>query len=292
MASVAVESRRPARCVASGAAARRPADRGRGRALGRWETFKWIGETTGFRLGAFEVNDRTLPHLHDIVGQLFEPSRRNGPLLIEVLWDAALFTAKEAAVGFFLGATIGFAIAVVLAHSRLLQRGLPALHRRLPDRPDPGDRADGRDLARRPRTAGLALGLGDRRLPDLLPGHDQHAARAPVRRPARARADALLRREPLADPLEAARARVAAVPLHRAQGLGDRQRRRRDHRRAAGLDPGRPRRRDPQLQPVLRQLAAEPVGDEPRGGALGITFFLAVVLAEKLVVRRAPEHVA
>ena len=88
-----------------------------------WESFKWLGETTGFRIGAFEVNDRTLPHLHDIVGQLFEPSRRNGPLLIEVLWDAALFTAKEAAVGFLLGAAIGFAIAVVLVHSRLLQRG-------------------------------------------------------------------------------------------------------------------------------------------------------------------------
>jgi NitT/TauT family transport system permease protein len=88
-----------------------------------WEVFKWIGETTEFRLGAFQVNDRTLPHFHDIVGQLFEPSRRNGPLLIEVLWDAALFTAKEAAVGFLLGASIGFVLAVVLAHSRLLQRG-------------------------------------------------------------------------------------------------------------------------------------------------------------------------
>src|SRR5512134_3096226 len=88
-----------------------------------WEGFKWFGERTGLTIGAFEVNDRTLPHLHDIVGQLFEPSRRNGPLLIEVLWDAALFTAKEAAVGFVLGAAIGFAIAVVLVHSRLLQRG-------------------------------------------------------------------------------------------------------------------------------------------------------------------------
>jgi NitT/TauT family transport system permease protein len=89
-----------------------------------WEAFKWVGETTELRLGAFQVNDRTLPHLHDIVGQLFEPSRRNGPLLIEVLWDAALFTAKEAAVGFLLGATFGFVLAVVLAHSRLLRRGL------------------------------------------------------------------------------------------------------------------------------------------------------------------------
>jgi NitT/TauT family transport system permease protein len=89
-----------------------------------WEAFKWVGETTGLKLGTFVVNDRTLPHIYDIVGQLFEPSRRNGPLLIEVLWDAALFTAKEAAVGFALGASIGFALGVLLAHSRLMQRSL------------------------------------------------------------------------------------------------------------------------------------------------------------------------
>jgi NitT/TauT family transport system permease protein len=88
-----------------------------------WETFKWVGEATELKLGAFQVNDRTLPHLHDIVGDLFEPSRRNGPLLIDVLADAAWFTAKEAAVGFALGASIGFVIGVVLVHSRLLQRG-------------------------------------------------------------------------------------------------------------------------------------------------------------------------
>jgi NitT/TauT family transport system permease protein len=88
-----------------------------------WEAFKWVGEKTGLQIGTFVVDDRTFPHLHDIVLQLFEPSRRNGPLLIEVLWDAALFTAKEAAVGFVLGASIGFLLGVLLAHSRLLQRG-------------------------------------------------------------------------------------------------------------------------------------------------------------------------
>ena len=82
---------------------------------GLWEGFKWFGETTSLKLGTFTVTDLTMPHIHDIVGQLFEPSRTNGPLLIEVLWDSALFTAKEAAVGFALG--------VVLHHSRLLQRG-------------------------------------------------------------------------------------------------------------------------------------------------------------------------
>src|SRR4029453_11168124 len=44
-------------------------------------------------------------------------------LLIDVLGHAALFTAKEALVGFLLGASIGFGIGVLLAHSRLLQRG-------------------------------------------------------------------------------------------------------------------------------------------------------------------------
>src|SRR5687767_15590834 len=88
-----------------------------------WEAYKWLGERTGIQW-PFEVNERTMPHIHEMVGQLFEPSRRNGPLLIDVLLDAALFTAKEAAAGFALGAVVGFAIAVCLSEWRLLQRGL------------------------------------------------------------------------------------------------------------------------------------------------------------------------
>jgi NitT/TauT family transport system permease protein len=88
-----------------------------------WEGFKWVAEATELKLGTFTVNDTTFPHLYDIVGQLFEPSRRNGPMLIEVLWDSALFTAKEAVAGFLLGAVVGLAIGIVLHHSRLLQRG-------------------------------------------------------------------------------------------------------------------------------------------------------------------------
>ena len=88
-----------------------------------WEAFRLLAETTELRIGQFEANDRTMPHIHDILAELFEPSRRNGPLLIDVLWDAALFTAKEALVGFLLGALVGFALGVALAHSGLLQRG-------------------------------------------------------------------------------------------------------------------------------------------------------------------------
>jgi NitT/TauT family transport system permease protein len=90
---------------------------------GAWEAYKGVGEATELTW-PFPVNDRTMPHIHDMIGQLFEPSRRNGPLLIDVLSDAALFTAKEAAVGFLLGASVGFVLAIVLVHSNLLQRGL------------------------------------------------------------------------------------------------------------------------------------------------------------------------
>src|SRR5581483_1278113 len=89
---------------------------------GLWEGWHWIG--THFALTwPFEVNDVTMPHLHRIVQALFQPAQVNGPWLIDILWHAALFTAKESAVGFALGAAIGFAIAVVLFQSPFLERG-------------------------------------------------------------------------------------------------------------------------------------------------------------------------
>jgi NitT/TauT family transport system permease protein len=90
---------------------------------GFWEAYRATWQHFGFTR-PFVVDQTTMPHIHDMVGALFEPSRVNGPLLIDVLFDAALFTAKEAAVGFVLGASLGFALGVVLAHSRLLSRGL------------------------------------------------------------------------------------------------------------------------------------------------------------------------
>jgi NitT/TauT family transport system permease protein len=90
---------------------------------GLWEGYRAIWIATGWTW-PFAVSDLTMPHLHAIVAQLFEPSRLNGPSLIHVLFDAALFTAKEAAVGFAIGATVGFLLAIVLVHSKLLQRGL------------------------------------------------------------------------------------------------------------------------------------------------------------------------
>jgi NitT/TauT family transport system permease protein len=90
---------------------------------GLWEGYRALWIATGWTR-PFAVTDITMPHLHAIVAQLFEPSQVDGPLLIHVLFNAALFTAKEAAVGFGIGGSVGFLLAVVLVHSRLLQRGL------------------------------------------------------------------------------------------------------------------------------------------------------------------------
>ena len=88
-----------------------------------WEGYRKLWEETGWTR-PFPVNATTMPHLHDIVGALFEPIREGEPLLARYLLDAALFTAKEAAVGFAIGATIGFLLGALIAHFGVLQRGV------------------------------------------------------------------------------------------------------------------------------------------------------------------------
>lgn len=72
----------------------------------------------------FKFDDQTLPHFQRIVGALFEPLQEGKSLLGQILLDKALFTLREAALGFSLGATLGFVLAVIFAHFRLLERGL------------------------------------------------------------------------------------------------------------------------------------------------------------------------
>lgn len=88
-----------------------------------WEGYRWLWMSRGWTW-PFEVSDRTMPHLHEIVAQLFREWPEGGPVLGSTLLDAALFTAKEAAVGFAMGAVFGFALGAVIAHFRVLQRGL------------------------------------------------------------------------------------------------------------------------------------------------------------------------
>src|SRR3954449_12122154 len=88
---------------------------------GLWELLRWIWIREAWTW-PFPVNDTTMPHIHTIFQALAEPASSQGPLLITVLLHAAWFTAKEALVGFALGATFGFALAIALVHSRIAQR--------------------------------------------------------------------------------------------------------------------------------------------------------------------------
>jgi NitT/TauT family transport system permease protein len=90
--------------------------------VGLWELYHWIWTTTGWTW-PFVVNDTSMPHVWTIFEAFGQPAQVNQPALISVLLHKAAFTAKEAAAGFGLGAVIGFFLGVVLVHSRLLQRG-------------------------------------------------------------------------------------------------------------------------------------------------------------------------
>ena len=58
----------------------------------------------------FVVDAYSMPPLQDIVSRLWEPAATEQPILVQVLIEKALFTAKEAAAGFVIGAIVGIAI--------------------------------------------------------------------------------------------------------------------------------------------------------------------------------------
>jgi NitT/TauT family transport system permease protein len=88
-----------------------------------WEGYRWFGETVGITW-PFTVDATNMPHIHDMLHALTEPLQPGGPPLIQLEWQWALFTAKEAFLGFVIGGLVGFGLAVLLAHSVLLRRGL------------------------------------------------------------------------------------------------------------------------------------------------------------------------
>ena len=186
-----------------------------------------------------------------------------------------------------LGGLLGCVLAIVFASSRLLERGLLPFVVGSQTVPI---------LAIAPM---VVVGLGQLGAPDWLakavvaayltffPGDDRHAAR-PALGPARcARPDALLRRRRRGQTFWKLRLPAALpLPVHLAQDRGHRQRDRRDRGRAAGRLAQRHRRRDHQGGAVL-QLAARRCC-MPRcmaAAAIGLCFYGAVALAEKLIVR-------
>ena len=258
---------------------------------GLWEGWHWIGTHYGLTW-PFPVNDITMPHLHRIVQALFEPAQVNGPLLIDILWHDALFTAKEALVGFLMGALVGFAIAVLLSQSRWIERGVmpyvvasqtvPLLA--IAPMVVVGLGSKGvRDwvsvailaayLTFFPVTVNVLRGLGsaDPRGVELMRSYAAGRwailwkLRVPTSVPF------LFSALRIAAPLSIVGAIISEPAASIQGGLG-----------GAIVNFNQYYSIEPQMLWATNVIAA----------ILGIAFFLAVVLAEKLVVRRAPEHVA
>jgi NitT/TauT family transport system permease protein len=71
------------------------------------------------------VNDLNLPHVWNIALAFFDPWQRGADRNVaQLLFDAALYTWKEAALGFLLGTLIGLVLATVFVHSRIAERAL------------------------------------------------------------------------------------------------------------------------------------------------------------------------
>jgi len=103
-----------------------------------WEGYKFVWTALEWT-EPVDPSDRTLPHTWDIVGALFQPAQRNGPILLFVgaLFQpaqrngpillfvevkAAFFTLREALVGFLIGGSIGFWLGVFFVRSQTAER--------------------------------------------------------------------------------------------------------------------------------------------------------------------------
>lgn len=69
------------------------------------------------------VNDLNLPHIWNIAIALGKPFERNSESsLAQGLFSAAIYTWREAGIGFLAGALLGLVLATIFVHSRLLER--------------------------------------------------------------------------------------------------------------------------------------------------------------------------
>ena len=97
-------------------------------AVALWEGYKLLGWMTGGTWPFTEVemrprpDDRSMPHVWDVMAALAQPSRRGGDPLIQVLAVSALFTLREALAGFLVGALVGFGLGVLFVRSQTAEQ--------------------------------------------------------------------------------------------------------------------------------------------------------------------------
>jgi NitT/TauT family transport system permease protein len=102
-----------------------------------WEGAKFLGGTPWKAVGAGPgspviwnppfrwtfANDLNLPHVWNIAYAMGQPFQRGADQnLLGYLVGAAIYTWREAALGFLLGSALGLALATIFVHSRLAER--------------------------------------------------------------------------------------------------------------------------------------------------------------------------
>lgn len=94
-----------------------------------WELYKVIGPQDGGTVFGGRIlpraNDRAMPHVWDMLSRYGRPEVRGSDRRIwSVVLAGAWFSFRLVMVGFLLGATIGVALAMLMARFRLVERGL------------------------------------------------------------------------------------------------------------------------------------------------------------------------
>lgn len=91
-----------------------------------WELYKWLGPTAGVPGLLPKTDDRSMPHLWDMVTRAFEPvnsSAGSAPVWIAVI-GACIASLSVAAVGWVLGSIVGFLLAVLMQRFALAERAI------------------------------------------------------------------------------------------------------------------------------------------------------------------------
>lgn len=98
---------------------------------GVWEGYKALGQATRGKVPFTSLklpirpDDKSMPHLWTIGGSLLQPARRGGEdILLVILLKAALFTWREAVMGFVGGSVIGFLLGAIFGRFLLFERSL------------------------------------------------------------------------------------------------------------------------------------------------------------------------
>ena len=95
-----------------------------------WELYKVVGPEKGGKLSGVAIlprsNDTAMPHLWEMLSRYAEPEMRSpnsNPIWFVVL-KGAFYSFRLALVGFFLGSTIGVALAALMTRFKTMERGL------------------------------------------------------------------------------------------------------------------------------------------------------------------------